>query len=268
MHTMREPDRLDNGKTMSESKASFGFRDVAEGERQGLVNEVFARSAKNYDLMNDLMSGGLHRLWKSDFLAWLSPPRAGSGRSFRLLDVAGGTGDVAISYARKTGDAATAVVCDISPEMLEVGRNRVIEAGLSERIELVEGNAEALPFPDRSFDAYTIAFGIRNVTHIDKALSEAFRVVKVGGRFMCLEFSHVDVPGLDRLYDLHSFEVIPRLGEAVAGDRESYQYLVESIRKFPDQERFATMIREAGFERVSYRNLTGGIAAMHSGWRV
>lgn len=259
---------MDNAGTRRTGTASFGFRDVAEDERQGLVNQVFARSAKNYDLMNDLMSGGLHRLWKSDFLAWLSPSRAGSGRPYRLLDVAGGTGDVAMSYARKTGEDATAVICDISPEMLEVGRERVAKAGLAHRIELVEGNAEALPFPDRSFDAYTIAFGIRNVTHIDKALSEAFRVLKIGGRFMCLEFSHVDVPGLDRLYDLHSFEVIPRLGEAVAGDRESYQYLVESIRKFPDQERFAGMIRDAGFERVSFRNLTGGVAAMHSGWKV
>lgn len=259
---------MENRQTKTSGTASFGFRDVAEEERQGLVNEVFARSAKNYDLMNDLMSGGLHRLWKSDFLAWLSPPRAGSGRPFRLLDVAGGTGDVAISYARMTGDEATAVICDISPEMLEVGRGRVVDAGLSNRIDLLEGNAESLPFADRAFDAYTIAFGIRNVTHIEKALAEAFRVLKIGGRFMCLEFSHVDVPGLDRLYDLHSFEVIPRVGEAVAGDRESYQYLVESIRKFPDQERFAGMIGDAGFERVSYRNLTGGIAAMHSGWKV
>ncbi|MBU2583219.1 MAG: bifunctional demethylmenaquinone methyltransferase/2-methoxy-6-polyprenyl-1,4-benzoquinol methylase UbiE [Alphaproteobacteria bacterium] len=259
---------MDNSQTKGDGKASFGFRDVPEDERQGLVNQVFARSAKNYDLMNDLMSGGLHRLWKSDFLAWLAPPRAGSGRPFRLLDVAGGTGDVAISYARMTGEESSAVICDISAEMLEVGTKRVIEAGLSERLELVEGNAESLPFPDRSFDAYTIAFGIRNVTHIEKALSEAFRVLKIGGRFMCLEFSHVDVPGLDRLYDLHSFEVIPRLGEVVAGDRDSYQYLVESIRKFPEQERFAGLIRDAGFERVSYRNLTGGIAAMHSGWRV
>ena len=250
------------------STTSFGFRDVPENQRQGLVNGVFSNVAENYDIMNDLMSGGLHRLWKSDFLAWLAPPREDSNRPFRLLDVAGGTGDVALSYARKTGASATAVICDISPEMLEVGRRKVNDAGLAGRIELVEGNAEQLPFADRSFDAYTIAFGIRNVTHIDKALEEAFRVLKIGGRFMCLEFSHVDVPVLDRLYDLHSFEVIPRLGQAVAGDRESYQYLVESIRKFPNQERFEEMIRAAGFERVSYRNLTGGIAAIHSGWKL
>ncbi|MCH9807419.1 MAG: bifunctional demethylmenaquinone methyltransferase/2-methoxy-6-polyprenyl-1,4-benzoquinol methylase UbiE [Alphaproteobacteria bacterium] len=265
---MNDTDKTADQSNSVQGAASFGFRSVPEAERQGLVNEVFARSAKNYDLMNDLMSGGMHRLWKRDFLSWLSPPREGTGRPFRLLDVAGGTGDVAISYARMTGDDATAVICDISPEMLEVGRGRVRDAGLNERIELVEGNAEELPFPDRSFDAYTIAFGIRNVTHIDKALEEAFRVLKIGGRFMCLEFSHVDVPVLDRLYDLHSFEVIPRLGQAVSGDKDSYQYLVESIRKFPEQEKFAGMIRDAGFERVSFRNMTGGVAAMHSGWKV
>ena len=182
--------------------------------------------------------------------------------------MAGGTGDVALRFARHTGPEATAVICDISPEMLDVGRRKVADAGFSDRIALIEGNAEALPFPDRSFDAYTIAFGIRNVTHIDKALDEAHRVLKIGGRFMCLEFSEVDVPMLDKLYDLHSFEVIPRLGEAVAGDKESYQYLVESIRKFPNQERFAEMIRTAGFERVAYRNLTGGVAAIHSGWKI
>ncbi len=246
--------------------ASFGFRQVREDERQGLVNSVFSSVAERYDVMNDLMSGGLHRLWKADFLAWLAPPRI--GRAFRLLDVAGGTGDIALRYAGMTGDLATAVICDISPEMLAVGQKRVDAAGLSQRISLIEGNAETLAFPDKSFDAYTIAFGIRNVTHIDAALKEAYRVLKPGGRFMCLEFSQVQVPVLDRLYDLHSFEVIPRLGEAVAGDGDSYRYLVESIRQFPNQETFACMIRAAGFERVTYRNLSGGIAAMHSGWRI
>lgn len=265
---MSETSNAAGGSATNQGQTSFGFKDVSEEERQGLVNRVFSNVADRYDLMNDLMSGGLHRLWKSDFLAWLGPPREGSGRPFRLLDVAGGTGDVALRYARHTGPEATAVICDISPEMLDVGRRKVADAGLSDRIALIEGNAEALPFPDRSFDAYTIAFGIRNVTHIDKALDEAHRVLKIGGRFMCLEFSEVDVPMLDKLYDLHSFEVIPRLGEAVAGDRESYQYLVESIRKFPNQERFAEMIRTAGFERVAYRNLTGGVAAMHSGWKI
>ncbi len=265
---MGETSNAGGRHTGKPDQTSFGYQDVPEDERQGLVNRVFSSVADRYDLMNDLMSGGLHRLWKSDFLAWLGPPREGSGRPYRLLDVAGGTGDVALRYARITGPEATAVICDISPEMLDVGRRKVADAGLGDRIELIEGNAEALPFPDKSFDAYTIAFGIRNVTHIDMALREAFRVLKTGGRFMCLEFSQVDVPMLDRLYDLHSFEVIPRLGEAVAGDKDSYQYLVESIRKFPNQERFAEMIREAGFERVSYRNVTGGIAAMHSGWKL
>jgi demethylmenaquinone methyltransferase/2-methoxy-6-polyprenyl-1,4-benzoquinol methylase len=195
-----------------------------------------------------------------------NPPRG--GQPFRHLDVAGGTGDVAIRVARTGGPGARVTVCDISPEMLAVGRDRVAAAGLADRIDLVEGNAEALPFPDKSFDAYTIAFGIRNVTHIDRALAEAYRVLKTGGRFLCLEFSEVDVPILDRIYDFHSFEIIPRLGEAIAGDRASYQYLVESIRKFPSQEAFAAMVRGAGFARVSYRNLTGGIAAIHSGWRI
>jgi demethylmenaquinone methyltransferase / 2-methoxy-6-polyprenyl-1,4-benzoquinol methylase len=248
------------------SETSFGARRVRADERQGLVNGVFATVAERYDLMNDLMSGGLHRLWKGDLIASLNPPRG--ARPFRLLDVAGGTGDVAIRYARAGGPNASAVLCDISPEMIDVGRRRVEAARLEARIEFAQGNAEALPFPDRTFDAYTIAFGIRNVTHIDRALAEAFRVLKTGGRFLCLEFSEVQVPILDRLYDFHSFEVIPRLGKLAAGDAEPYRYLVESIREFPSQERFADMIRDAGFERVSYRNLTGGIAAIHSGWKI
>lgn len=246
---------------------SFGYREVPRDERQGLVNEVFSRVAERYDMMNDLMSGGMHRLWKGDLIAWLAPPRA-DHRPFRLLDVAGGTGDVAIRYARASGEAATAVICDISREMLDVGQRKVNDAGLAHRIDLVEGNAEQLAFKDRSFDAYTIAFGIRNVTDIPQALREAHRVLKTGGRFLCLEFSEVQVPILDRLYDFHSFQVMPRLGKLAAGDEASYRYLVESIRKFPRQEAFAAMIRNAGFERVGYRNLTGGIAAIHSGWKL
>ncbi len=248
------------------AQTSFGYRQVPEERRQDLVNRVFAAVAERYDLMNDLMSGGLHRLWKDDLIAWLNPPRG--DRSFRLLDVAGGTGDVAIRYARASGANATAVLCDISPEMIDVGRRRVSAAGLEPRITFAQGNAEALPFPDRSFDAYTIAFGIRNVTHIETALAEAYRVLKTGGRFLCLEFSQVQVPILDRLYDFHSFEVIPRLGAIAAGEADAYRYLVESIRKFPNQTRFADMIRAAQFARVSHRNLTGGIAAMHSGWKI
>jgi demethylmenaquinone methyltransferase/2-methoxy-6-polyprenyl-1,4-benzoquinol methylase len=248
------------------SAASFGFRSVPEGERQGLVNAVFSSVASRYDLMNDLMSGGLHRLWKADFVAMIGAPK--NERPFQLLDVAGGTGDIAIRYAAASGPNATAVLCDISPEMLEEGRAKVFAAGLTQRITLAQGNAEALPFPDRTFDAYTIAFGIRNVTHIDVALREAFRVLKIGGRFLCLEFSECQVPLLDRLYDFHSFEVIPRLGAVTTGSGDPYRYLVESIRRFPSQEPFAEMIRAAGFERVSVRNLTGGIAAIHSGWKL
>lgn len=248
---------------------SFGNRRVVADERQGLVNEVFATVAERYDLMNDLMSGGLHRLWKADMMTWLNPPRSG-GRSYRLLDVAGGTGDVALRYASATREAhdATATICDISPDMLAVGKRRIEKAGLSHRITTVEGNAEHLPFGDNTFDAYTIAFGIRNVTTIENALSEAYRVLKPGGRFLCLEFSRVEVPILDRLYDFHSYEVIPRLGALTAGAAQPYEYLVESIRKFPDQETFAGMIRAAKFENVAYRNLTGGVAAMHSGWKI
>jgi demethylmenaquinone methyltransferase/2-methoxy-6-polyprenyl-1,4-benzoquinol methylase len=245
---------------------SFGFSEVPAGARQELVNDVFATVAERYDLMNDLMSAGLHRLWKSDLVAMLNPPKGDT--PFRLLDIAGGTGDIAMRVVRAGGAGTVATICDISPEMLAVGARRIREAGLDQRITLVEGNAERLPFPDRSFDACTNAFGIRNVSQIEQALREAWRVLKPGGRLLCLEFSHVQVPILDRLYDLHSFEVIPRLGALAAGAREPYQYLVESIRRFPDQQRFAAMIRDAGFVRVTWRDLTGGIAAIHSGWRI
>ena len=248
------------------TQSSFGFREVASEHRQGLVNEVFTSVAENYDLMNDLMSGGLHRLWKSDFITMLNPP---SGPTpFKLLDVAGGTGDVALKFMSRGGPGCSATLCDISAEMLEVGRRKVAAAHLSDRIDIVQGNAEQLPFADKTFDAYTIAFGIRNVTHIDRALAEARRVLKPGGRFLCLEFSHVDVPILDTVYDFHSFNVIPQLGKLAAGAAEPYTYLVESIRRFPTQETFAGLIKSAGFDRVSFRNLTGGIAAIHSGWRL
>lgn len=245
-------------------KANFGFATVDEGAKQDLVNTVFSRVARNYDLMNDVMSGGLHRLWKSDFVSVLAPPK--SAVSYALLDVAGGTGDIALKALKVAGAGTHAVICDISAEMMEVGRARGERFG--ERLSFVQGNAECLPFEDRSFDAYTVAFGIRNVTRIDKALSEALRVLKPGGRFLCLEFSTVEVPLLDTLYDAYSFNAIPTLGALVAGDSASYRYLVESIRRFPDQKTFTGLIENAGFERVRYRNLSGGIAAIHSAWRL
>jgi demethylmenaquinone methyltransferase/2-methoxy-6-polyprenyl-1,4-benzoquinol methylase len=244
----------------------FGFRDVPLQDKQTLVNEVFHSVASRYDLMNDLMSMGLHRVWKDIMINTLNPPK--SDAPFALLDVAGGTGDIAFRAAKAAGAGFRATVCDINADMLQVGRERAAKAHLDDRVAFVEGNAEALAFPDRAFDAYTIAFGIRNVPRIDLALAEAFRVLRPGSRLLCLEFSTVDVPGLDRLYELFSFRVIPPLGRAVTGDAESYQYLVESIRKFPKPGVFADMIRGAGFSRVNWQRLSGGIVALHSGWRL
>jgi demethylmenaquinone methyltransferase / 2-methoxy-6-polyprenyl-1,4-benzoquinol methylase len=244
----------------------FGFRDVPLGEKQTLVNEVFHSVASRYDLMNDLMSAGLHRAWKDFLVTKLNPPR--DDALFHLLDVAGGTGDISFRAAKASGHGFRATVCDINVDMLEVGRNRATAQHLDDRVSFVEGNAEALAFPDRIFDAYTIAFGIRNVPQIDLALKEAHRVLRPGSRFLCLEFSTVDVPGLDKLYDMFSFRIIPPLGRTVTGDAESYQYLVESIRKFPKPNAFADMIRASGFSRVKWQSLSGGIVALHSGWRL
>jgi demethylmenaquinone methyltransferase/2-methoxy-6-polyprenyl-1,4-benzoquinol methylase len=244
----------------------FGFRDVPLGDKQTLVNDVFRSVASRYDLMNDLMSGGLHRVWKDIMINALNPPKGET--AFALLDVAGGTGDISFRAAKKAGNGFHATVCDINTDMLEVGRQRAIKQVLDDKVSFVEGNAEALAFPDRAFDAYTIAFGIRNVPQIDLALSEAHRVLRHGGRFLCLEFSTVELPGLDKLYDMFSFNVIPRLGRGVTGDAESYRYLVESIRKFPKPNAFSEMIRAAGFARVSSQILSGGIVALHSGWRL
>jgi demethylmenaquinone methyltransferase / 2-methoxy-6-polyprenyl-1,4-benzoquinol methylase len=243
----------------------FGYETVTESEKQDRVDAVFARVARRYDLMNDLMSGGLHRLWKDALVNWLMPPR--TGRNWTALDVAGGTGDIAFRIAG-AAPAARVAVLDINREMLAVGRERAAKRKLDDRISFAEGDAEALPVGDKAVDAYTVAFGIRNVTRIDQALAEARRVLKPGGRFLCLEFSPVDMPVLDRLYDLYSFNVIPTMGRVVTGDADSYRYLVESIRRFPDRETFAEMIREAGFSRVSWRALSGGITVMHSGWRL
>jgi demethylmenaquinone methyltransferase/2-methoxy-6-polyprenyl-1,4-benzoquinol methylase len=213
--------------------------------------------------MNDLMSGGIHRLWKAELIERLNP-RAGQ----RLLDLAGGTGDIAQRVLDRAGPEAHVVVCDLSESMLRQGRDRAIDAGRLRGIEWVAADAEALPLASRSVDACTIAFGLRNVTHIDKTLAEARRVLKPGGRFLCLEFSRVELPLLRPFYDLYSFAVLPTLGQLVARDRDAYQYLVESIRRFPPQEALADLMREAGFEQVSWRNLSGGIAALHSGWRI
>lgn len=240
----------------------FGFRDVAEGEKAGLVHGVFSRVAGRYDLMNDLMSAGVHRLWKDAMMDWLAP-RPGQ----KLLDVAGGTGDIAFRFLSRA-PGATATVLDLTEPMLTEGRKRAGAESLADRLDWIVGDAMALPFPDNSFDVYTISFGIRNVTRIPDALSEAYRVLRPGGRLMVLEFSRIPNDMLQWAYDRYSFNVIPAMGQVVTGDRESYQYLVESIRKFPDQETFATMIRMAGFGQVKYRNLTLGVAALHSGWKL
>ena len=240
----------------------FGFRTVAEEEKAGMVHGVFTRVANRYDLMNDLMSAGIHRLWKDAMMDWLAP-RPGQ----RLLDVAGGTGDIAFRFLRRA-PGATATVLDMTESMLVEGQKRAEAENLAGRLDWVVGDAMALPFPDNSFDVYTISFGIRNVTRIEDALAEAFRVLRPGGRIMVLEFSQLPNPLMQWAYDRYSFNVIPAMGRVVTGDRDSYQYLVESIRRFPDQESFARMIRQAGFAQVKYRNLTMGVAALHSGWKI
>lgn len=240
----------------------FGYQDVPEAEKAGLVHGVFSNVASKYDIMNDVMSGGIHRLWKDAMMDWLAP-RSGQ----RLLDVAGGTGDIAFRFLGRAKEAQ-AVVLDMTENMLIEGRKRAEAAAQSHQLDWVVGDAMALPFESNSFDVYTISFGIRNVTRVEDALAEAFRVLRPGGRLMVLEFSQLPNPMMQKAYDLYSFNVIPRMGQAIAGDRDSYQYLVESIRKFPDQERFAAMIRQAGFEKVTYRNMTFGVAALHSGWKL
>ena len=240
----------------------FGFQTVGEKDKAGMVHGVFTNVASRYDVMNDVMSVGIHRVWKDAMMDWLAP-RDGQA----LLDVAGGTGDIAFRFLKRAPGAG-ATVLDMTESMLVEGQKRAEAAHLAEKLSWVVGDAMALPFEANTFDVYTISFGIRNVTRIPDALSEAFRVLKPGGRLMVLEFSQLPNDGLQKLYDLYSFNVIPRMGQAIANDRESYQYLVESIRKFPEQEVFAEMIRTAGFEQVKYRNLSMGIAALHSGWKL
>jgi demethylmenaquinone methyltransferase/2-methoxy-6-polyprenyl-1,4-benzoquinol methylase len=248
----------------ADEQTDFGFRRVPLADKQAHVDGVFRSVAQRYDLMNDLMSAGLHRAWKDALVTAVDPPRG--ERPFALLDLAGGTGDIAFRVLAAGGAGTRVTVVDINAEMLEGGRARAEERGLE--VAFVEGNAEALPFAEKSYDAVTIAFGIRNVPRVEQALAEAYRVLRPGGRFLCLEFSSTDVPGFDRLYDFYSFNVIPALGRAVAGDADAYRYLVESIRRFPRPDAFAGMMRAAGFARVSFQRMTGGIVALHSGWRL
>ena len=244
----------------AEATTHFGFRTVRATDKRSLVGAVFDSVASRYDLMNDLMSGGVHRLWKAAMLDWLNPQP-----QHTLLDVGGGTGDVAFGFIDRGGGEV--IVVDINREMLSVGRDRAIDRGLIRGLDWICGDAEQLPVASASVDVFTIAFAIRNVTHIEAALREARRVLKPGGRFLCLEFSRVSLPVLDRLYDAYSFRVLPLLGRLVANDADAYRYLAESIRRFPSQERFAQMIRAAGFDVVTWRNLSGGIVALHSAWR-
>lgn len=247
---------------MSEKTTHFGFQDVPESEKAGRVRGVFGSVASKYDVMNDAMSFGIHRIWKDAMMDWLAP-RAGQ----RLLDVAGGTGDIAFRFLKRAGHGH-ATVLDLTEAMLVEGRRRAEAEALSGSLDWVVGDAMALPFADNSFDVYTISFGIRNVTRPEAALAEAFRVLRPGGRLMVLEFSQIPNDLMQKVYDLYSFNVIPRLGQAIARDRDSYQYLVESIRRFPDQDTFLEMVRAAGFGNAKYRNLSMGIACLHSGWKI
>ncbi|MCA0930554.1 bifunctional demethylmenaquinone methyltransferase/2-methoxy-6-polyprenyl-1,4-benzoquinol methylase UbiE [Ruegeria profundi] len=246
----------------SDKTTHFGFETVREAEKAGRVQGVFNSVASKYDVMNDVMSMGIHRVWKDAMMDWLAP-RPGQ----RLLDVAGGTGDISFRFLKRAG-YGHATVLDLTEPMLVEGRQRAEADQMADSLNWVVGDAMALPFDDNSFDIYTISFGIRNVTRPQEALNEAFRVLKPGGRLMVLEFSQLPNDGLQKLYDLYSFNVIPRMGKLIANDYDSYQYLVESIRKFPDQEAFLDMVRTAGFENAKYRNLSMGIAALHSGWKI
>ena len=247
---------------MTEKTTHFGFQDIPEAEKAGRVRGVFGSVASKYDVMNDAMSFGIHRIWKDAMMDWLAP-RPGQ----RLLDVAGGTGDISFRFLDRAGQGH-ATVLDLTEPMLVEGRKRAEAASMAGSLDWVVGDAMALPFADNSFDVYTISFGIRNVTRPQEALNEAYRVLKPGGRLMVLEFSQIPNDLMQKVYDLYSFNIIPQMGKLIANDRDSYQYLVESIRKFPDQETFLQMVKGAGFEQAKYRNLTMGIACLHSGWKL
>lgn len=249
--------------TLNPESTQFGEQTVTPDEKTKRVHGVFDSVADKYDIMNDLMSGGLHRLWKDAFIRRIRPKQ-----HYKYLDVAGGTGDIAFRIRKRLGPKANITLCDLTPAMLEVGRDRAIDRGWINGFEWITGNAEDLPFPDNNFDIYTIAFGLRNVTHIDKALAEANRVLKPGGRFYCLEFSQVRNPVFSKIYDTYSYNLIPKIGKTIANDAESYQYLVESIRKFPPQKKLAARMENAGFSHVSYQNMTGGIVAIHQGTKL
>ena len=255
---LADPRERRYGSCMSDT-VSFGYTEVSPTEKTAKVGEVFARVAQRYDIMNDAMSGGMHRLWKDRFVARVKP-RAGE----RILDMAGGTGDIAFRLARR---GAHVTVSDINPAMLEVGQGRATRKGI-DGLDWSEQNAETLSFGDTAFDAYTIAFGIRNVTHIAQALAEAHRVLKRGGRFFCLEFSTTLWPGFAQVYDAYSHRIVPKLGKLIAQDEDSYRYLIESIRRFPDMERFKAMIGEAGFVQAKAEPILGGLVAIHSGWKI
>ena len=246
----------------SDKTTHFGFETVAESDKAGRVQGVFNSVASKYDIMNDVMSVGIHRVWKEAMMDWLAP-RAGQ----KLLDVAGGTGDESFKFLGRAG-SGHATVLDLTEPMLVEGRKRAEAAAMADSLDWVVGDAMALPFEDNTFDVYTISFGIRNVTRPQEALNEAYRVLRPGGRLMVLEFSQLPNPMMQKAYDLYSFNVIPRMGQMIANDRDSYQYLVESIRNFPDQETFLGMLRTAGFGQAKYRNLSLGIAALHSGWKI
>ncbi len=246
----------------SDKTTHFGFETVAESDKAGRVQGVFNSVASKYDIMNDVMSVGIHRVWKEAMMDWLAP-RAGQ----KLLDVAGGTGDVSFKFLGRAG-SGHATVLDLTEPMVVEGRKRAEAAAMADSLDWVVGDAMALPFEDNTFDVYTISFGIRNVTRPQEALNEAYRVLRPGGRLMVLEFSQLPNPMMQKAYDLYSFNVIPRMGQMIANDRDSYQYLVESIRNFPDQETFLGMLRTAGFGQAKYRNLSLGIAALHSGWKI
>ena len=262
----------DAGGQERDATTHFGFEEVPRDQKTGMVRDLFQTVASRYDLMNDLMSGGIHRLWKATMVDLLAPRPAFIG-DWRLLDVAGGTGDIAFRVLDRVGEAGSVVVCDLTEDMLSVGRDRAIDRGwqaaeADSRLIWLCGDAQALPLRDRSVDAYSIAFGLRNVTDIDLALREARRVLRPGGRFVCLEFSKVSLPLFAELYDLYSFRVLPAMGALVAGDRDAYRYLAESIRRFPAQDELAERITASGLAQARYRNLSGGIAALHSAWRI